>query len=421
MTSLHYTLIALGVGLVVAMFLYNLFQERRSRKQAELIFGLHPGDQPEGQSVAEMPSAELPAPDAVAFGSTSMPEHSAGGRIEPRIDLSDDYIPDDDRDQPSRFESHGDEDGHRVAMEVPPPQRLDPVHEAAPAAVEQPRHIAEPVVRELEPESSLDGAIEYIARFRYSHPTALVFATLQENLRRISKPIRLLGRREDGAWEPVLAHASRTYDTVELSLLLADRAGPVSDVQLDSFCRRLYEFATQHGGAVSCQDKPAALERAKTLDAFCAEVDMLIGLNVISSSGLDFSSQAINELAGRSGLTPSADGSYGLRDGEGRLLFTLATHNELLDPSESASQGTQSLSLLFDVPRVAHGLAAFDRMANLGFELAQRLGGQLVDDGGRPVSRESLTKDRKHLEMLYARMEQNGIPAGGERALRLFA
>jgi hypothetical protein len=37
------------------------------------------------------------------------------------------------------------------------------------------------------------------------------------------------------------------------------------------------------------------------------------------------------------------------------------------------------------------------------------------------VSRDSLDKDRRRLTELYARMEARGIPAGGERALRLFA
>jgi hypothetical protein len=347
--------------------------------------------------------------------------HLADTRIEPRINLNDDEAPADDRpsspwhvSKVAQTTPKADQPDERP--DVPPsstlilPEKQEPAQEAIP-----------PLRGELEPESALDGAIEYIARFRYNQPTALVFANLQDNLRRISKPIRLLGQREDGTWEPVLAHASRAYQTVELSLLLADRSGPVSDVQLDTFCRRLYEFAVQHGGAVSCQDKAAALDRAKTLDTFCAEVDMLIGLNVVSTSGLDFSRQVISDVADQSGMAQSSDGSYGLRDGEGRLLFTLATQNELLNPSEEAVQGTQSVSLLFDVPRVANGLTAFDRMANLGFELAQRLGGELVDDGGRPVSRESLTKDRKHLEMIYTRMSEHNIPAGGERALRLFS
>ena len=409
MTSLHYTLIALGVGLVVAMFLYNILQERRSRKQAERIFGYprNEGDDDESAS------------DTISLSDVFSHEHPDDARIEPSLSLNVEAVQAYTADPyPVHEPATDDLDESPVSYEPEPVTVPDPV--AAPA--EPPMPESPPQRGDLEPESPLlDSEIEFVARLRYSHPTPLVFSTLQESLRRISKPIRLVGQRDDGRWEPVLAQANRPYQTVELAVLMADRSGPVSDVQLDAFCRRLYEFAVEHGGAVSCQDKSAALERARALDGFCAEVDMLIGLNVVSTSGLDFSSQAIHELTTRAGLVQGSDGSYALRDGEGRLLFSLATQSELLNPSHDGTQGTQGLTLLFDVPRVGYGLEAFDHMANLGFELAHRLGGQLVDDGGRPVSRDSLAKDRKRLEMIYSRMAQRGIPAGGERALRLFA
>jgi hypothetical protein len=44
----------------------------------------------------------------------------------------------------------------------------------------------------------------------------------------------------------------------------------------------------------------------------------------------------------------------------------------------------------------------------------------LVDDNGRNVSEDSLNRDRARLMSFYQRMEARGIPAGGERALRLF-
>lgn len=393
MTSLHYTLIVLGICLVVAVFIYNAYQEHRSRKQAERIFGFHSGE------LRHDPVAtEAAATGSISLTDVSLYERHGDTRIDPRIDLTDAEAPVADSDSPP--------------AEVADSAAAEPSHPA-------PETIGQRV--DLKPESPLDSEIEYIARLRYGQPMVLTFAALLDNLRRISKPIRLLGRRADGDWEPVLAHASRTYDTVELGLLLADRSGPASEVQLDTFCRRLYEFAAEHGGAVSCQDKPAALARAKTLDAFCAEVDMLIGLNVISESGLDFSSHAIQEQVTAAGLMQGADGRYGLHDEAGQLVFTLAPHDEPPNPTENARQGSVGLGLLFDVPRVAHGLEAFDRMARLGFDLAQRMGGQLVDDGGRRVSRESLAKDRKYLEAIYDHMVQRGIPAGGERALRLFA
>ncbi|EFK97695.1 conserved hypothetical protein, partial [sediment metagenome] len=60
------------------------------------------------------------------------------------------------------------------------------------------------------------------------------------------------------------------------------------------------------------------------------------------------------------------------------------------------------------------------RMTHLGFDLAARLEGRMVDDNGRVVSEESLNRDRARLLAFYQRMDARGIPAGGERSLRLF-
>jgi hypothetical protein len=386
LTSLHYTLIALGVFLVGAMFLYNVFQEYRSRKQAERLFGLAD------------PAARRP--DEVAAGDAG----AGGGRVEPNLGLARAEV----EEEPIRLD------------DFPLPEDSGPGAEAQYPDQEPAGPYTQPHVQPMAPESPLDGAIEYVARLRHAQPVAVSFSTLLDNLRRISKPIRLVGQREDGEWEPVLGHTVKPFRTVELGLLLADRAGPVSEVQIDTFCRRLYEFATEHGGAVSCQDKAEALERARNLDAFGAEVDMLIGLNVIPSTGQEFGLSTVHELAERAGLTRSADGTFLLRDEAGRALFNLAIHADA-NAHDGGDHACQGVSLLFDVPRVAHGIQAFDHMAVLGFELAGQLGGQLVDDGGRLVSRESLLKDRRRLESLYASMDSHGIPAGSERALRLFA
>ena len=383
MTSLHYTLIALGIGLVGAVMLFNLLQERRSRKQAERIFRPHDPDQ-------EVSLSDLPMHDA-------LPET----RIEPRIRLLDE-------------DDHPD-----LAMPDPAAAPEAPARAETPAAAVPAPEPDSPAAghgaQSMAPESPLDGEIEYIARLRYTQPATMMFATLQDHLRRISKPIRMVGRGEDGTWEPVLGHAARPYDTSELALLLADRAGPGSEGQLDTFCRRLYEFASEHGGAISCQDKAVAVERAAALDAFCAEVDMLIGLNVIPPAESGFTGQDIDLLAVQAGLVQAVDGSFSLVGDDGQQLFTLSNN------AGGADEASQGVTLLLDVPRVARGLEAFDRMTELGLRLADHMAGQLVDDGGRPVSRASLERDRKSLEAIYARMAAHGIAAGGERALRLFA
>ena len=400
MTSLHYILIGIGVALVVLLAIYNHFQERRFRKQADRIFSQRRDDVPLGASLGETPFAE------------SMPDT----RIEPTFKLVDEV-----ENATSSLPTDPDE----VAQVQPDASAWDrPGQADAGLDLSQRRTLpdAADVSPTVAPESPLDVEIEYVARLRYTHPTPIGYAPLLESLSRISKPIRVVGRREDGAWESVDGQHARTYDTVELALLLADRNGPVTAVQLDSFCNRLYEFVAQYGGAASCPDKAAALDRANELDAFCAGVDMLIGLNVVTTDSQGFPAKDVRRLAESAGLVLGKDGRYSLNDSSGHRMFVLATNQD--EPAVAASAAAKtnhSLSLLFDVPRVAREVRVFDRMTEFGQSLADALAGRLVDDGGRPVSPDSLDKDRQRLAILYARMDERGIPAGGERALRLFA
>lgn len=268
--------------------------------------------------------------------------------------------------------------------------------------------------------SGLDNDTEFVARIRFATPSAANFGPMLSTLRRIGKPIRAFGKRLDGIWEPLTSHPRVSYDQVEIGLQLADRNGAVSHDQIESFCRALYGFAAEEGGAVSCPDKQAALEAARALDMLCMEVDVLIGLNVIASDTRPFTSEAIHKYGEESKLVLEADGTYHAKDTFGHRLFTLVNQDEQPFPKDGRGLTVHGLTLLFDVPRVADGLAVFDHMIKLGFDLAWRLEGRLVDDNGRSVSEENLNRDRARLASFYKRMEARGIPAGGERALRLF-
>jgi hypothetical protein len=310
------------------------------------------------------------------------------------------------------------------AMPVTPraePVATPPARSAVPPVAPPPLSEAELGKAEEAPRTSgLDTDTEYVARIRFATPSAANFGPLLTTLRRVGKPVRAFGKRLDGIWEPLASHPRVSYDQVEIGLQLADRNGAVSHDQLDAFCRALYGFAAEEGGAVSCPDKQDALQAAKSLDMLCMEVDVLIGLNVISSDSRPFTSEAIHKQAEEAKLLLQADGTYQARDAFGHTLFTLANQEEHPFPKDGRGLTVHGLTLLFDVPRVAEGLAVFDRMTRFGFDLAWRLEGRLVDDNGRPVTEDNLNRDRARLAAFYGRMEARGIPAGGERALRLF-
>ena len=67
------------------------------------------------------------------------------------------------------------------------------------------------------------------------------------------------------------------------------------------------------------------------------------------------------------------------------------------------------------------GIAAFDRFVEFTHALADALSAGIVDDNRQPLDEAGLGRIRAQLQALYTSMEQQGIPAGGSLALRLFS
>jgi len=461
MTTLQIVLAIVGVVLIGAIVIYNLVQERRFRKEAERMFSHRREDIMLGESVRSVAGGDEIKP-RISFGDNE----PSGPEVDQAVkDAEAEYdpfvlereqpaspfapVPEDDVEpeetpaalmhgaaREARWAGEEAAEAEQEALEAPEPfaeseampvpPRAEPV--ATPPARSAVPPVAPPPLSEAELEkaeeaprtSGLDTDTEYVARIRFATPSAANFGPLLTTLRRVGKPVRAFGKRLDGIWEPLASHPRVSYDQVEIGLQLADRNGAVSHDQLDAFCRALYGFAAEEGGAVSCPDKQDALQAAKSLDMLCMEVDVLIGLNVISSDSRPFTSEAIHKQAEEAKLLLQADGTYQARDAFGHTLFTLANQEEHPFPKDGRGLTVHGLTLLFDVPRVAEGLAVFDRMTRFGFDLAWRLEGRLVDDNGRPVTEDNLNRDRARLAAFYGRMEARGIPAGGERALRLF-
>ena len=448
MTTLQIVLAIVGVVLIGAIVLYNLIQERSFRRDADRMFSHRRDDIMLGESVRSG-SGEDNIKPRISFGDNEPSGPEVAYALEeaeaeyPPLNQQREKSPGlaeatmvepaevDTAEIPVEIIVEGEEEPLREVVE---PTVEQAVLQAAPSPV---KPVSVPMssapvfspsistkdVDEVEhgaKTSGLDADTEYVARIRFATPSAANFGPLLTTLRRIGKPVRAFGKRLDGIWEPLTSHPRSSFDQVEIGLQLADRSGAVTHDQLDTFCRALYGFSAEEGGAVSCPDKQDALQAAKALDMLCMEVDVLIGLNVISSDSRTFTSEAIHKHTEEARLLLEADGSYHARDAFGHSLFTLTNQEEHPFPADGRGLTVHGVTLLFDVPRVADGLAVFDRMTRFGFDLAWRLEGRLVDDSGRAVTEDNLNRDRARLASFYGRMEARGIPAGGERALRLF-
>jgi FtsZ-interacting cell division protein ZipA len=293
----------------------------------------------------------------------------------------------------------------------------------APAAKAS-RAEAIPLSPPVPPGTEIDDAIDCVAAVDSDAP--LPEAVIGELLSRVAtcgKPYHAAGlNAETGKWEDLTRAAGGRYTALRLALQLANRAGPVSGAQIAMFCDAVRGCAEKTGAVASCPDTHAALQAAQELDALCAEVDIAIGVNVIAMDGRSFAGAKIRAVAEVSGFKLEPDGVFRWRNEQRQTLFTLDNHEPApFLPEQITGLSTSGITLLLDVPRVGDGLNVLDRMLDIGRDLAQALGGSLVDDNRVPLNEAGIGRIRQQLARIYATMQAHGVEAGGARALRLFS
>ncbi|WP_375591544.1 cell division protein ZipA C-terminal FtsZ-binding domain-containing protein [Chitiniphilus eburneus] len=382
MTDLQLGSLIVAGAIVGAVYLFNWWQEYRYRKNTQRAFARN------------QPDVLMDTPKNMVRG---------GERFEPALD------------EPTRFEPPVS-----PTSTMAPPEPAEPQYTAPQFA---PQYDAEPAAAPVVPrqrddddsdalaESLLDPALDFIAEV---HARENIPAS---DVPRFPAPKRnqSIGRTESEHWEQVSTSSGASYSELRIALQLADRQGALSGEQLNAFCMAVQQFADAHDAIATFPQRAAKLAAARELDEFCASVDVLIGLNV-ASAGRPFPLERVRLLAENAGLSRASDGTFVYKSDSGKTLFALSNQNQ--GPLGPTSEG---LTLLFDVPRVAGGLAVFDYLSDFAQQLAGSLGGTLVDDNGRPLAAASLDNIRRQLARLYATMDDRGIAPGSVSALRLFA
>jgi hypothetical protein len=301
--------------------------------------------------------------------------------------------------------------------------RLEPQLVAGAAAREpEARH---PAAETEEGDAGFDELLDYVAEI--AAETTISEALVGELVSRVAscgKPSRARGfdpRR--GEWEDVVRGAGGRYTRLRAGLQIVNRAGPVSTAQLATFCDGVRQCSEKiPAAAVKCPDPQAALKLARDLDAFCATVDVAIGVNVVAPEGQPFAGTRIRAAAESVGFKLEPDGVFYFRGGGRQALFTLDNHEPApFLPESIKGLSTSGITLLLDVPRVENGAEALARMLNVAENLANAIGGRLVDDNRATLSEAGVSRIREQLDSIQAAMTARDVPAGGTRALRLFS
>jgi FtsZ-interacting cell division protein ZipA len=366
MSDLQIGLALLGALIVAGVLVFNWWQERKFRQRAAATF---PGGHDDVLLQRPFDTAQAQGQDA---------------RDEPRIE--------------SRIEPHLDAASEASSPRMPAAARFS--------------------VTDLpQPE------IDYIVEIRAGEFIPVEkLARLHQGLPGLSRRISFSGLNHQlKSWEGLTADGAR-YTSVRAGLQLVDRSGPVNEEQVRQFGDAARTTAGEMAAIAQMPEFAPALKQAAELDAFCADVDVLVGINVIAHAGQVFHGTKIRALAEAAGLHLQPGGIFHCNDEHGATLFTVDNQEPepfLIDRIRGIT--TPGITFLLDVPRVANGLRVFDRMVAMSRSFAESLDGSLADDNRALLNDAGLDRIRQQLRAIHATMEQRGIEAGSPLALRLFS
>ena len=377
MNELHISLAIVGAVIILGVYLFNRYQERKFRRRLERDF--------------------------------------AGGSEDVLLKRTGDEALQNERREPGMAESGQDFGGDEkeILSDIP---TLTEERSAAPMS-EPPPEPPAPLPQ------TIDEVVDYVAEIYPREPVAAtVVHELEDKFDRFPRPVRLLGQNVRTGMMELVTGGQHSYDKLMVALQLVNRSGALAAAELKDFCSRTQAFADALTAIVEMPEQSAAMARAATLDEFCVSVDVLIGINVVTAGGETIRATNIRAMAESAGMKLKADGAFHARDDNDLPLFSLSNF-EL--PAFSADNirhlSTHGVTLLLDVPVVANGARVIDQMVVLARQIAESFSGLLVDDNRRPLSEAGIAKIKQQLATIYIKMDAAGIPAGGERALRLFS
>jgi FtsZ-interacting cell division protein ZipA len=411
MSSLQLGLIVAGVLLVVGVIIYNAWQERRIRRRIASAFRKPDDASPQAGSATRVePTLRAAQADADTPDEAQYADIETETDIPPAIRAAAKLDEDSGWSPPIEYVEHpplGDRDVPVADDVLPSPD----AHGAAGATSAADASSPQP-----------DRDIECIVILQPAK--ALSAGALAAGLHaRMGKRLRWFGRTAPGSrW--TLLNSATPGEFVELAacLLLADRNGPASHAQLETFVRVMSELAPMLPAALSVPDVAAETDRAEALDRLCADVDVQIGLTILKPESTSIQGTRLRGVAEAAGFRLASGGRFEMPQEEtGTVLYTLQNvRNEPFTVDTLRSSATNGVVMVLDVPRVADPLRAFDQMKLAAKRIAHTLGGELVDDNKRPLDDAALAAIRQQVQGAADALKACHIDPGSPRALALF-
>lgn len=271
----------------------------------------------------------------------------------------------------------------------------------------------------------LDALIDVIAPIALEDTVVsgeAALAALPPTRRVGGKPFAVEGRNEvSGDWES--PQAGQRYTAFQAGVQLANRNGPLNEIEFSEFVVKAQAFADAVDGAIDFPDMRDEVARARELDQFAGAHDAQLSLT-LRARGTAWSPGFLHQHAARLGFVP------GVLPGRMVLPITIPSTQPVLSLSfdthaalaeDPAQAALHTLTLSVDVPQVPRAERPFARMREVASALAQGMDGVITDDRGQPIRPETLDAIAADLEALYDTLDARDIAAGSPQARRLFS
>ncbi|MCX7157872.1 MAG: HipA domain-containing protein, partial [Proteobacteria bacterium] len=107
---------------------------------------------------------------------------------------------------------------------------------------------------------------------------------------------------------------------LRFAMQISNRAGCVTTQHLTAFRDAVAAWAAARSGQIKCLEVEPVHAMAVQLDRFCADVDIAIGINVVTADGNPFTGNRIRALAEKCGLRASVVQKHQFQDRRACLL-----------------------------------------------------------------------------------------------------
>ncbi|CDN86606.1 cell division protein ZipA C-terminal FtsZ-binding domain-containing protein [Hydrogenophaga intermedia] len=274
------------------------------------------------------------------------------------------------------------------------------------------------------PDPALDALIDVIAPLALEHEVSgdAVLAALPATRRVGSKPFAVEGlNAQSGEWEGARPH--QRYRALQAGVQLANRAGPLNDIEFSEFVVKTQAFADAVGASPDFPDMRAEVARARELDAFASGHDAQLGFTLRARRAAwspGYVSQHASRLGFVAGTLPGRMVLPASQPGQPPVLVLTYDPQAAMadDPEQSA---LREITLSLEVTHVARDEQPFSRLRQAAQALAEAMDGLVTDDAGAPLPAEAMDHIGTDLESLYDALDERDLAAGSPQARRLFS